>query len=100
MGPDWIRGGRVLRRRWLVEGRVQGVGFRAWTLRRARELGLRGVVRNRSDGTVDVEVEGPHDVVSRMLELLQKGPVLARVNYVREAVPGVDPLPMPFEAAL
>ena len=87
------------RRRWVVEGRVQGVGFRAWTLRRARELGLRGLVSNLADGSVDVEVEGPAEAVSRMQEFLRQGPVLARVTRLRDvaARPGV--LPYPFDVA-
>jgi acylphosphatase len=58
------------------------VGFRAFAQRHARELGLRGTVRNRPDGTLECVVEGPKDAVERMVELLRRGPTAARVDSV------------------
>jgi len=82
-----------------VEGRVQGVGFRAWTLRRAHELQLRGTVSNLADGSVDVEAEGPPEAVSRMRALLGQGPVPAHVTHVRDVAPRHGVLPYPFDVA-
>jgi acylphosphatase len=87
----------VVRRRFRVSGRVQGVGFRAWTLRRARELGLRGTVSNRADGSVEVEAGGPADAIDRLRQLVSKGPPLAVVKVVQELEPGNTPLPEGFE---
>ena len=70
-------------RGFLVEGQVQGVGFRWWVKGRATELELRGYVRNLSDGSVEVQaVGGPESL--RVLEvLLGRGPAMARVRLVR-----------------
>jgi acylphosphatase len=65
-----------------VEGRVQGVGYRAATLRRASELGLSGWVRNRDDGTVEVEAEGNLQALGELRLWCEKGPVAARVSGV------------------
>ena len=63
-----------------ITGRVQGVGFRAWTQRTAQDLGLAGWVRNRSDGSVETLIEGESDVVGRMRKALASGPPSARVD--------------------
>jgi len=76
--------GDVVRRRFVVGGRVQGVGFRAWTVRRAGALDLSGTVRNLPDGSVEVEVEGPADSVWRLRELLARGPSIALVRSLME----------------
>jgi acylphosphatase len=73
-------------RSFRVRGRVQGVGFRWWTTREARDLGLRGAVRNLDDGSVAVRVAGSAGEVERMERRLQQGPGSARVEAVeREA---------------
>ena len=82
-----------------VAGRVQGVGFRAWTVRQARALHVRGTVRNRPDGRVEVDAEGAEDALDRLRELLGRGPAIARVTEVRELAPGNGPLPEQFEVA-
>ena len=69
--------------RVLIEGRVQGVGFRYWTERVARELGLDGWVRNRRDGSVEAVFAGPADDVSEMLDRCRDGPASAVVTTVR-----------------
>ena len=61
---------------------MQGVGFRDWTARRAKRLGVSGWVRNRSDGTVEALLSGSPDSVEAVLELCRKGPPLARVDDV------------------
>ena len=84
-----------VRRGYLISGRVQGVGFRWWTTRNARELGLVGTVRNRRDGDGELHVEGPEDAVSRLEERLREGPPSARVEGVRR-VEAADSLPHEF----
>lgn len=85
------------RRAYRLEGRVQGVGFRWWTRREARELGLRGTVRNARDGAVEVEVEGDPDALDRFESRLREGPPAARVHALRREDPGRDPLPAGFD---
>ena len=65
-----------------VRGRVQGVGFRYFTLRAARERGLLGWVRNEPDGSVLCEVHGAADVVERFVDIVQRGPSFAQVEDV------------------
>lgn len=75
-------------RRFLVSGRVQGVGFRAFVVEAARGLGLAGWVRNRADGRVEAVAEGEQAALERLAEALARGPLLARVDRVEtEAVP-------------
>jgi len=75
-----------------IDGRVQGVCFRAATRSRALELGLGGWVRNLRDGRVEALFEGPADGVDEMLLWCRKGPPLASVSSVEvlEEPPG-DP---------
>ncbi len=80
-----------------IEGRVQGVGFRAWTAWTARELGLAGWVRNLPGGGVELEAEGTGESLARMHGAVRRGPELARVMRVVELEPGDRPLPLPFE---
>lgn len=69
--------------RALVRGRVQGVGFRAFVVWRARELGLRGFARNLSDGTtVEVIAEGPRATLETLLTALRSGPTMSYVKAV------------------
>jgi acylphosphatase len=73
--------------RAVVRGQVQGVGFREATLRRGRELGLHGWVRNADDGSVLMHVEGAKPALEELLAFLAVGPPLARVSGVeREPV--------------
>ena len=64
----------------IVEGRVQGVGFRAFVVQAAVALGLRGWVRNRWNDTVEVTAEGPQGDLERLLEDLKRGPRSAFVT--------------------
>ena len=71
-----------LTRRLLIEGRVQGVGFR-WSLtEKARQLGLDGWVRNRNDGRVEARVSGLTEAVEAMTLWAHRGPPHARVDRV------------------
>jgi len=74
-----------------VRGRVQGVGFRYYILRRAMGLGLRGWVANEPDGSVRCVAEGPAQAVDDLLEILELGPagaVVERVDVIRGAALG------------
>jgi len=72
--------------RFIVEGRVQGVGFRYYATQKARALGVRGWVRNCQDGTVEAAVCGPEAALSRLEQALWSGP--GRVGQVtRQAWP-------------
>jgi acylphosphatase len=66
-----------------VYGRVQGVGFRFHTVDAAVALGLTGWVANRYDDSVEVVAEGPHVQLQQLLEMLQHGPSMARVDHVQ-----------------
>jgi len=66
----------------VVSGRVQGVGYREWARRQAVARGLRGWVRNRSDGTVEMVVAGAPDAVNEMAAICRSGPPLAEVAAV------------------
>jgi acylphosphatase len=66
----------------IVHGRVQGVGFRAYTQREALTLELDGWVRNNSDGTVEVVAEGDKTTLNRFLHRLEIGPPYSEVTQV------------------
>jgi acylphosphatase len=65
-----------------VRGRVQGVGYRDYTQRRAAQLGLAGYVMNTRDGRVLVHAEGPRPSIEELVRALEGGPRLARVEQV------------------
>jgi acylphosphatase len=69
-------------RRVRVTGRVQGVFFRAWTQSQARELGVRGWVRNCPDGSVEAHLEGDDAAVKALIQRLSEGPPSAQVDDV------------------
>lgn len=66
----------------VITGRVQGVGYRAWTEDAAAERRLRGWVRNRRDGTVEAVFIGPDSVVAEMIDACRQGPRSAHVTRV------------------
>jgi len=68
----------------VIEGRVQGVFYRASTETVARRLGLRGWVRNRDDGAVELAAEGDEAALGQLLEWCRRGPAGARVTAVHE----------------
>ena len=65
-----------------VRGRVQGVGYRDWAIRTARNLGLIGWVRNRIDQSVEALIAGDETAVAAMIEACRRGPPAARVDEV------------------
>lgn len=66
-----------------VEGLVQGVGFRAFVVRRAAEIGVRGFVRNTRDGAVEGEAQADARNVEQFLLDVRQGPRMAQVNELR-----------------
>ena len=69
-------------RRFLVSGRVQGVGFRFFVHEAALREGVCGWVKNRPDGRVEVLAQGPHEAVQRFEDAVRRGPPSARVDAV------------------
>lgn len=67
----------------LISGRVQGVGYRAWTVSQAYKHGLSGWVRNRTDGTVEAVVSGESQAVQAFVAACHTGPLAARVDAVQ-----------------
>ena len=65
-----------------ITGRVQGVGYRGWTVRAAVILGLSGWVRNRSDGSVEAVFQGGQNQIDQMIDKLYQGPSGAVVSCV------------------
>jgi len=75
----------VIARFVVVRGRVQGVGYRWSTLRRAESLGVVGWVRNRADGAVEAHLEGDASAVAEMIEWMRTGPQAADVTELTES---------------
>ena len=72
-------------RHFLITGRVQGVGFRFYLQRKARELGVTGWVRNRRDGAVEAVIQGEPEPVEAMTAWARRGPPSAAVAEVKIA---------------
>ena len=90
--------GMTATRHLIISGRVQGVGFRFYMLRKARELGITGWVRNRRDGCVEAIVQGSPEAVEAMIAWARRGPPSAVVTECRVAdgsgeFAGFDALP-------
>jgi acylphosphatase len=66
----------------MITGRVQGVGYRFWAERAAVALGIRGWVRNRSDGSVELLATGSEEAVTALVEACRQGPRAASVTGV------------------
>jgi len=69
-------------RRYVIAGRVQGVGFRWFTHDAAAREGIHGWVRNLADGSVEVVAEGDVESIDRLEAALRRGPASARVERV------------------
>jgi acylphosphatase len=71
--------------RLIITGQVQGVGYRMWAERTASGLGIRGWVRNRTDGSVELLAAGDGDAVAQLIEACRRGPRAAVVSDVAVA---------------
>ncbi len=80
----------------IISGRVQGVWFRGWACEQAEKLGLRGWVRNRTDGSVEAVIAGPEEALETMLARCEQGPPLAKVSEVASVTWGGE-VPEGFE---
>jgi acylphosphatase len=76
----------------VIQGRVQGVGYRAWVEHQARAGRLEGWVRNRRDGSVEAVFAGPAKAVAEMVALCRHGPPSAKVASVQSETARVDQL--------
>ena len=85
------------RKKLRIYGRVQGVFYRGWSVETAHALGLRGWVRNRRDGSVEMLVVGEAAAVDRMIERCRDGPPAARVERV-EVEETAEEAPAGFES--
>ena len=81
--------------RLTIQGRVQGVWFRGWTVDTATSLGLDGWVRNRRDGSVEALAAGPADAVEQLIQACHTGPSMAHVLNV-DVRDAPDPGPTGF----
>jgi acylphosphatase len=80
-----VRHGERAAARFLISGRVQGVGFRWFVARRASELGVTGWARNLPSGQVEVVAAGDAGAIGQMEASLRAGPTLARVESVEKS---------------
>ena len=92
MIESWSRTSDMGAHRYQVKGRVQGVGFRYFTYRTARSLGIMGWVKNLSSGDVEIHAEGKDDSVRVFQSRIESGPLLARVNEVEVEPVAVEDL--------
>jgi acylphosphatase len=69
----------------IISGRVQGVGYRAWTVATARTMRVKGWVRNRTNGTVEAIFSGTDEQLAKMIEACYDGPPTARVDAVKQS---------------
>ena len=72
-------------RKYVVSGRVQGVGFRYFVQQKAGKIGVTGWVRNRPDGKVEAEAEGDAAQLDAFEAALREGPPLSRVDHVAQS---------------
>jgi acylphosphatase len=83
-------GKTMVAQRFVVTGRVQGVGYRAFVEREAERIGVSGYVRNRRDGNVEALGIGTAEQLAELGAALRRGPMMARVDHVSEEPDGVD----------
>lgn len=73
----------LISEQWIITGRVQGVGYRYYTLEHARTLNLTGTVCNCADGSVKVTVTGNKSQIEQLFSCCQKGPFYAKVEEIQ-----------------
>ncbi len=83
-------------KRLKIFGKVQGVGYRAWTVQTATEMGLTGWVRNREDGSVEAVVTGDDEAVRKLIASCYDGPKASKVETISVS-DGLDELLTRFE---
>ena len=66
-----------------VSGRVQGVGFRYFTVQKAKKLGLRGFVKNVPGGNVEIVAQGSREKLELLVEMLKEGPCMGNIENVK-----------------
>ena len=86
----------ILCRRFLVSGRVQGVFYRSSTQQYARQLGLRGWVRNRRDGRVELLASGSEEKLDELEKWLEIGPEYAKVTNIEVITENPSSIPAVF----
>jgi acylphosphatase len=84
MSDDQVGG--VVAGRWLISGRVQGVGFRWFVVRQAERFGVCGWTRNLADGKVEVLAAADQDSLREFVAAVSEGPLLSRVDNVEKTV--------------
>jgi acylphosphatase len=80
----------IVARRYLVTGRVQGVGYRNFVEHTAGKLSVAGFVRNRRDGSVEVFAMGTDEELQKLRKALERGPIMAQVGRVYEEPSAVE----------
>ncbi len=83
--------------KYIVSGRVQGVGFRWFTINNAQLIGISGYVKNRADGTVEIVARGTDEQLERFLLDIKKGPSFSRVEEIKTEELPDEPLHHGFE---
>lgn len=81
----------MLQNKVVIKGRVQGVFYRDWTVENATELGLKGWVRNKRDGSVEALFSGPPEKVQEMIQRCRRGPPAASVTGLVAVPSDEDP---------
>ena len=74
----------IVARRYVVTGRVQGVGYRNFVEHTGAKIGVDGYVRNRRDGSVEVFAMGTDEELEKLRKALERGPIMAQVGRVSE----------------
>jgi acylphosphatase len=72
----------MVSKRIRITGRVQGVGYRAWTMSQASQYNIAGWVRNRSDGSVEAQLQGSEELIKAMIKDCYDGPLMAHVSNI------------------
>jgi acylphosphatase len=90
----------MTRRRFVIRGRVQGVGFRYFIRVHARALDLRGHVQNLPDGAVDVDVAGPAAQIEELVAHCRRGPDGANVTAIEDIAPDESQPELPYPFAI
>jgi len=89
-----------MRRKLVIKGIVQGVGFRYFTSKTAKRFGITGFVRNQPDGSVYVEAQSARRTLDSFVEYLREGPTASTVNEIIETSIQEEPVENDFRIAL